>query len=1648
MRWLHLTDIHAGYHGSDSSPGEHQVVALGDLTARIAEVCVGQRLDFVFITGDVAWSGTAPQYQKAKEHVVLALREIPAIRDAKIIACPGNHDLNHEEANPLIPGTLGHKEHFIYEESTQGVKTRRPMQPAFQAFEDFCTEMGVLAPRPSLEVSRLVESVTVAGQTLGIVVTNTALFCNKDKPPETLPAPLTSLRHVLQIGKCDGYLILGHHPVEDYSLREQSAFREMLNKHHCLYLHGHTHQTQTRCSRYALMELGFGAAYPGRQTDANHYPYRHTLSLGSADDQGFVHIQIQTFDSSKGAWSPEFKPTSDCEEQSPGMPTPTYRFFGPWGGSGRGERSGSVVVGVEHLGERIDDVICPKPIEAEDWKRILTRYGILDGLGTQGSGSGSLNVASDSSTEESRLNVSGGGDAVSHVRCAGSPGSIVSKEQILQANTDLDTEGYSSVTLVTMGSLSEDAHTILLKLQNQGRKAIYVVDRAEFRGRIMASVSTEFRKRIDAEHSPSVVLALVVFGSEHYLIVEERLRRSWFELFDERGAQVLESSPPVKALREYSDFLKDAYYGRGQGTEQSAECCDGSSFDEKSYREAIVEEYNNVKYAALSALGFRFAKTTLEELYVETGAHVESGKVSEAILERALDEMFEGTADAEVLRETLREQLRSGATMRLIGGAQVGQARRLYHQKGSMLILGDPGSGKTLFVKRELLAYGKPEGVDNTWYNQHIPVYLSLAEVAKITPEQVEGADILRVAARLSKRGDLRIPEKVLRERFEKGQLALFFDGLDEIGSVKVRQAVSKAIKALIDRGRHLGNRFVITSRPSAAQLVSLPEDLPSMTLAGLDRMQIRELAQRILRASAGEGGLRIDTSDKKDGKDSIVEQLLRDCETKPGIARLASNPLLLTLLIMVYMNSGAPTAKRHRIYQQAVQTLVTVRSRGTGQTVPPESDLRYRLGMVALHTLRDVGAQVPSVAQVVDWLRPLLSSRIVSLAVSEADAEKYLREIADATGIVNIILNELLPGGGSVVFMHYSFLEYFAAEGLLREGEGQDRTQLAKLRRFHRWREIVLLCAGVLGDRGDMSPLVSAMIDDQSPSERVTLDTLLFALDCALEAEVPPEEVQRLLLSELRTAILGGTRADAALLGRIGERLNTLYEASRSQHVHDFLKSGLQASNGTVAGAYAILLSRMRFPDDRLPEDLGIVLDGLCERGEMRVLLGVCEALARRPTLLRPKAIALLNRGVERGEKARYAVLAVCERIPSLVESLGGKVERLIRDASPSIAAAASRVVVGASVRGSFADAANRKTLLEALRVACRSSMSDARYRADVEVERASVEALLGSPEREAQELGIYLLPWLSREAAFIKKYIMDVIREPPSREHLVAALHALRIAPDMEPLLTSTDVQSLRRHLHQLPANPMSHYRDVRIAAARALGVLGRGSWGETSALKEYVASCETGPEYQEALSALTALRDDGVALRAAVTARLHATINRRKWSLQGDNDAAITKRKWSLQGENAKGDLLNVLRAAQSTTWEQEPDFVPDLKAKVGDNRLPPDVRGEVLRAYAMTVEPNVSVLLWLAGLVQTPPAMLEDDTAYSMHAFLKRCQKRFNLIMSIVPGLEDARESILRRVNSASTSTGGETVTEAPVKLRESVEIIETVLMALR
>ncbi|MBI4750804.1 MAG: metallophosphoesterase [Acidobacteria bacterium] len=90
LTWLHLSDIHFG-----EKRHHEQRAVLNRLLTDVKALREKENLafDFVFVTGDIAWSGTDVEYMDAKSFLE-ELQRAAGIRPEQIFVIPGNHDVD------------------------------------------------------------------------------------------------------------------------------------------------------------------------------------------------------------------------------------------------------------------------------------------------------------------------------------------------------------------------------------------------------------------------------------------------------------------------------------------------------------------------------------------------------------------------------------------------------------------------------------------------------------------------------------------------------------------------------------------------------------------------------------------------------------------------------------------------------------------------------------------------------------------------------------------------------------------------------------------------------------------------------------------------------------------------------------------------------------------------------------------------------------------------------------------------------------------------------------------------------------------------------------------------------------------------------------------------------------------------------------------------------------------------------------------------------------------------------------------------------------------------------------------------------------------------------------------------------------------
>ena len=886
MRWLLLTDLHVG-HG-----GEAQEAALSSLIDAIQTRTQSKPFDLVLLGGDIAFSGKPSEYADIASRIINPLRSVPAFQHARFISVPGNHDVDCDLGYAPTPVALGPQktEEFFHFNDT-GTNLRKPRAASFSAYSDFLKTNSIEGVDPTTEPAKLIEASQHGSCRILTVVT--AFFSSKDivNEEKQTPAPVHPIRQL--ISKADNTnitLILGHHPPDWFTTQSSDQMTALFVQNNAIYFHGHEHRVRADFGRKGLTSIGFGAAYQATLHQPARPNYRNSFAICELHDS--LHVAFFAWDSENGRWVPDqtlpanFDQESDLLEHGVVLPLPTTLLRD---GRSSGPQS---VPSLAPLTSRLQGCYWLAHNHQQRWLEIIREFGFFHAV-DQAFTPSTLSLAEGHT--EIRFK-----DKDMHrlIHAVSAHGDIVSYEQIVTLNTQLDTDSLSGCTILTLGDVADEARTLLNRLGQT--KQLSLLDKEDFVRHWLLHSTSPLVSIVKSLDYSRVTAQLLITNSGYGLLVTDAQAHRWFQVVGESKEILEESDALVFELREAIPILGNLSYqkaavtldDRALASDHLAPTDTVEPFDKSEYLETSYQLFDEVRYAPLAALGFRFQNASLSEIYVPTNANVDGDTKATQSLERALSEYLESLNLDRALRDQLESQLRS--QYGLGRSAEVGAARRLYQRYGNTVILGDPGSGKTCFVKHEILAYCRPPDDNGSWYQQHLPIYIPLAEAADLLRTE---SDFLSVCTVVLARRKLRLPQTVIAAFLSEGRAAFFFDGLDEVGRLDERVNLLDKIDHLITRFARFGNRFVLTSRPSAIQPVDMPEAFTYLQLKGLLDQEIRVLAERVLTSRLGNSSEQALQAQER----ALVEKLLEQVQKTPGLRRISRNPLLLTLLVLIY---------------------------------------------------------------------------------------------------------------------------------------------------------------------------------------------------------------------------------------------------------------------------------------------------------------------------------------------------------------------------------------------------------------------------------------------------------------------------------------------------------------------------------------------------------------------------------------------------------------------------------------------------------------------------------------------------------------------------------------------------------------------------
>lgn len=316
--------------------------------------------------------------------------------------------------------------------------------------------------------------------------------------------------------------------------------------------------------------------------------------------------------------------------------------------------------------------------------------------------------------------------------------------------------------------------------------------------------------------------------------------------------------------------------------------------------------------------------------------------------------------------------------------------QKLEAESNYIIIEGLGGIGKSMLLTHLFLSASSD--------SHRIPLLLFLKDYRNDT------SGIVDFIWKSAKDFDPQIKQSEIVSSLQDKELVLLLDGLDEIQS-SAREAFQTDLEAFIKS--YPGNMVIITSRPvnnfvaySKFTVFDIEPLTKEQSLSLIDKLEFW------------------DTTAKKNFMNALDRTLYYTHK------EFASNPLLLTIMLMTYSSFGEVPAKMHVFYSKAYETMARLHDATKGSYkrplytgLTPEEFAKYFAEFCA-RTYKD---------EILEFNELSFSSYMSKVLHNTRAEEEYIEPydfLLDLTDNLCIMYRE----GDKFYFIHRSFQEYFAA--------------------------------------------------------------------------------------------------------------------------------------------------------------------------------------------------------------------------------------------------------------------------------------------------------------------------------------------------------------------------------------------------------------------------------------------------------------------------------------------------------------------------------------------------------------------------------------------------------------------------------------------
>ncbi|MBE9188827.1 NACHT domain-containing NTPase [Gloeocapsopsis crepidinum LEGE 06123] len=407
-----------------------------------------------------------------------------------------------------------------------------------------------------------------------------------------------------------------------------------------------------------------------------------------------------------------------------------------------------------------------------------------------------------------------------------------------------------------------------------------------------------------------------------------------------------------------------------------------------------------------------------------------------------------------------------------------------------LMILGKPGSGKTVLLRQIAIKCNQGELLANRF-----PIFIRLQNFAEDANE-IQNYNLLDYISQ--ELGKIDVSAQQVETLLDSGKALILLDGLDEVPE-EDKAEVQKQIRKLSEK--YDKNHFIITCRIAAQQYWF--EEFTDVEMADFSFSQIEAFTQKWF----------VNTNNSFRQEESIATQFIQKLllpENQP-IRELAKTPLLLHLICSMFQAGLDFSAKRSKVYKQALDVLLVRWDEVRG--VKRDSSFYYHLPL--LHKIKLLSqiaiitfeqghyffTQCNLLRYIKDYLRtlPNIPDDLEELQLM---SEAVLRSLLAQHGIL------VEQAQGIYSFSHLTFQEYLTARNIVASFEPEQLNQnLIKLT-IHmskpRWREVFLLIVEMLENTDALMQSMQRYSEELMASDEKLHQFLVWVHQKSLSVEAP----------------------------------------------------------------------------------------------------------------------------------------------------------------------------------------------------------------------------------------------------------------------------------------------------------------------------------------------------------------------------------------------------------------------------------------------------------------------------------------------------------------------------------------------------------------